>query len=465
MALAPRDTVARPASAPKPIAATVSSSGPSFVRALGVLDASLLVIGCIVGVGIFRSASSIAAHVPSIAAMLVLWTFGGLLSLCGALCYAELAALFPKTGGDYIYITHIYGRFFGFLFGWTKLFIERTGTIAILGAVFADYFSRVIPYPSDGARWVASLGIVLLTAVNAFGIRWGKYVQNAMTVIKIAALASLIGAGVWIVLTHRAVAEDWSMPPLSLPHLQSLGVGLVFVLWTYGGWTEAAYVAEEVRDPTRNVPRALVLGLVLTTALYALVNWSYLVAMPVTQLAQTPLVASAVMQKILGAGGAAFIALMITCSAFGALNGYILTGGRILYALGQDHALLAKLGRLHPRRRTPLAALWLNAAIAILLVWTKTFDQIATYSTLAISLFFTLAVAGVIILRQREPDRPRPYRAWGYPLTPILFCLTMAAFMADIAWKAPRDAGFGFGLVLVGIPLYFWSEHLRKASA
>lgn len=431
-------------------------SKPTFARVLGLTDATLLVIGCIVGVGIFRTASSIARYVTSPGLTLLLWLIGGLLSLCGALCYAELAARFPKSGGDYEYITQIYGRFWGFLFGWTKLFIERTGTIAILGFVFAEYLRRLIPFHEPALRWIAAAAIVLLTGISTVGVRWGALVQNIFTVLKVAALGSLLAVGLHAVAVGQATNPAWTLPRIDAPLAQSLGIAFVFVLWTYGGWTEAAYVAEEVRDPTRNVPKAIIGGVLLTTALYLLVNWSYLVFVPIQELPHTPLVASHVMQQAIGQSGSVFIAWMIAASAFGALNGYILTGGRILFAMGRDHALFARLGTLHPSFQTPALALWVNAAIAIILVFTKTFEQIMTYSTVAISVFFTLAVLGVIVLRRRQPA-PSSFRTWGYPVTPILFALVMIAFIADVYMKQPWEAFFGFGLMALGVPVYWWS--------
>ena len=433
---------------------------PTLLRSLGRFDATMLVVGCIVGVGIFRTASAIAGHVASPSLILLLWLLGGALSLCGALCYAELAALFPASGGDYVYIREIYGGSWAFFFGWTKLFIERTGTIAILGFVFAEYLRRLLPYGELTLRVIAAGAVLLLTAVNIAGVRWGKYVQNLFTLLKIAALGVLIMAGCATIASSSAAPISWAVGPVTLGTVQAMGIALVFVLWTYGGWTEAAYVAEEVKDPTRNIPRAIVGGVLLTTLLYALVNWSYLRFIPMAELPKTPLVAARVMQTVWGRAGAVFITGMITCSAFGALNGYILTGGRILYAMGQDHALFARLGAIHPAFRTPTRALWLNAAIAILLIFTKTFEQIMTYSTMVISIFFTMAVFGLIRLRRREPDRPRPYRAFGYPLTPLLYCVTMIGFIVDVCVKEPRESAFGFLLLGLGIPLYWWSRRL-----
>ncbi|MBI3320431.1 MAG: amino acid permease [Candidatus Omnitrophica bacterium] len=431
---------------------------PTLIRSLGLLDSTLLVIGCIVGVGIFRTSSAIASHVSSPAWILALWAFGGILSLCGALCYAELAAMFPKTGGDYVYLTKIYGGFWGFLFGWTKLFVERTGTIAVLGFVFAEYVGGVLGYGSLTTRWVASAAVALLTGVNVLGIRWGKTVQNTFTVLKIAALGSIVLVGL---MARHGTEPVWTLPlsfPVERSAWQALGVALIFVLWTYGGWTEAAYVAEEIHDPQRAVPRALVTGLLITTALYVLVNGVYLAYVSVAQMPRTPLVAATMMQRALGPRGATLIASMVAVSAFGALNGYILTGARILYAIAQDHPLFAKLGSLHPRFHTPAMALWLNAGVAIVLIFTKTFDQIMTYSTVVISVFFTMAVAGVIVLRRQHPTLPRPYKAWGYPVTPILFILVMVGFILDVCVKQPAESIFGFGLMALGVPLYRLSQ-------
>jgi amino acid transporter len=440
---------------PAPPAAAVSAG---LLRSLTLQDATLLVIGCIVGVGIFRSASSVAAYLPSAGAILLIWLLGGLLSLCGALCYAELAALFPASGGDYVYIRETYGRLWGFLFGWTKLFIERTGTIAVLGVVFADYLGRVWPAAAPLQHWTAAAAIIGLTAINTVGVRWGKYVQNFFTVLKVAALLAVVGAGAYAVLSQRAAPLDWSLGEWNGGTLQAMGLALIFVLWTYGGWTEAAYVADEVTEPTRTVPRAILGGLLLTIGLYLAVNLSYLLALPVDTLAQTPQAASTTMQGAWGNTGATFIACMIVCSAFGALNGYILTSARILYALGKDHALFAAWGTIHPTFHTPARALGMNALLAVLLVCTKTFEQIVTYSTVVISAFYVLAVFGVVLLRKRLTNRPRPYRALGYPWTPLLFCITMLGFIANVCWKEPAESLFGVGLLLLGLPLYLWPK-------
>ena len=436
------------------------SKQPSLLRSLGLGDATLLIVGCIVGVGIFRTASSIAGQLQSPLLILLLWVFGGFLSLCGGMCYAELASMFPSSGGDYVYIREIYGRFWGFLFGWTKLVVERTGTIAILGFVFAEYLNRAIPYSEGTMRWVAVGAIILLTAINIRGIHWGKYVQNSFTILKIGTLGAILIAGLSAVFGQHTAGPTWTLPTMNFSLFQSMGVALVFVLWTYGGWTEAGYVAEEVHHPTRNVPRAIITGVLLTTGLYLLVNLAYLYLIPIEEMPHTKLVASTVMQQVMGNAGAIFIAVMVACSAFGALNGMILTGGRILYALGKDHPLFARLGTIHPTFHTPAIALWANSALALILVFTKTFDQIVTYSTVVISVFFVMAVFGLFLLRWRRPQQPRPYRVWGYPFTPIVFLLTTVGFILNMCFKEPTETLFGFGLLALGLPLYWVSNKI-----
>lgn len=430
-------------------------------RSLHLPDATALVIGCVIGAGIFRTAASISKHLHEPWLVMAVWVAGGFISFCGALCYAELGAAYPKTGGDYVYIKKAYGPAAGFLFGWTKIFTERVGTIAVLGFVFAEYAASVLRWSPVQTKELAILGILGLTWANIAGIHVGKGVQNLLTAVKLVALLAIIGVG----LSVAPVAAAASRPAVSswdLSTLQSFGVALVFVLWTYGGWTESAYVAEEIHDPHRNLPWSILLGLSVVTLLYLAVNWVYMQVIPLSEMPGTPLVAAEVMRRALGPAGATVASLMIASSAFGALNGYILTSGRILLAVGQDHPLFSRLAALHPVFATPARALAFNAAIAVLLVWVGTFDQIVTYSTVVISVFFAMAALAVIVLRARDPKTPRPYRVWGYPVTPALFVLALGLFVANITWTQPREAVFGFLLAGAGLPVYFLSREKRK---
>lgn len=430
----------------------------SLRKSLHLLDAAALVVGCVVGAGIFRTAASIAGHLQTPALVMAVWVAGGVISFCGALCYAELGAAYPKTGGDYVYLHKAYGPAVSFLFGWTKIFTERIGTIAILGFVFAEYAGSLMGLGLAQTRVLASAAILGLTAANVAGIHVGKRVQNLLTAIKVTALLAIIGVGVLGV----GLEPGWTGPQapsgLDLSTLQSLGVALVFVLWTYGGWTEASYVAEEIHDPHRNLPWAILVGLGLVTVLYLSVNWVYMRYIPLSEMPGKPLVAAEVMKAALGPAGAGITSLMVACSAFGALNGYLLTSGRILLAVGKDHALFSRLARVHPEYATPARALLFNGLAGIAMVWVGTFDQIVTYSTVVISLFFALAAASVIVLRVRDPQTPRPYRVWGYPVTPVLFILALLLFVGNIAWMQPRETAMGFLLAGAGLPLYLWTK-------
>ncbi|MCM8794216.1 MAG: amino acid permease [Candidatus Omnitrophica bacterium] len=442
----------------------VSSAPGTLRRDLGFLDAAAIVIGCVVGVGIFRTAASVATHLQSSAMVTAVWLFGGIISFCGAICYAELGAAYPKAGGDYVYLTKAYGRLAGFLFGWTKLFIERIGTIAILGFVFAEYLGFVFVFTPREIKVMATAAIVFLTAANAIGVHVGKRIQNLLTSLKIAALAAIVAAG--FTAGHGEAAHLQPVWPSVIDGglLRSFGVALAFVLWTYGGWAEPAYMAEEIRRPERNLPLAMFWGLALVTGFYLLVNWVYILYIPLSEMPRKPLVAAEVMQAALGPAGAKVTSLMVACSAFGALNGMIMTTSRILLAVGRDHPLFARLSEVHPHFSTPIWALTFNTAAAVLLVWVGTFEQIVTYSTVVISVFFAMTALAVIRLRKKDPHRHRPYRVWGYPATPIFFVAATALFIVDVAVMEPKESVFGFGLLLMGLPLYVWSQMLKKPA-
>jgi len=429
-------------------------------RSLHLPDATALVIGCVIGAGIFRTAASIARVLHEPWLVMAVWVAGGFISFCGALCYAELGAAYPKTGGDFVYIGKAYGPAASFLFGWTKIFTERVGTIAILGSVFAEYSASVLHLTSFQTKELAMAAILLLTWANIAGIHVGKGVQNLLTAVKVGALLFIIGVGFLGAGGRLAPADSGPAAGPSLPALQAFGVALVFVLWTYGGWTESSYVAEEIHDPHRNLPWSILLGLSVVTVLYLAVNWVYMCYIPLAQMPGKPLVAAEVMRAAIGPTGAAVTSLIVASSAFGALNGYILTSGRILLAMGKEHALFSQLAAVHPRFATPAQALGFNGLAAIVLVWIGTFDQIVTYSTVVISLFFALAALSVIVLRIRDPKTPRPYRVWGYPVTPILFILALLLFVADITWTQPKETVFGFVLAALGCPLYLLSRKL-----
>jgi len=431
---------------------------------LGLKDATALVIGCVVGVGIFRMAAPVAEHLPSVALIMAVWVLGGVLAFCGALCFAELGAAYPKSGGDYIYITRAYGPAAGFLFGWTKLFVERIATLAILGVVFAEYLGFLVPYGAFGTRWVAVAAIAALSAVNVVGIQVGKEVQNLLTLLKLLALGGIVILGLWGTQTIFPPAQPVLPQTIEPGTLRALGLALVFVIWTYGGWNEVNYVAEEVKNPQKTLPWAILGGVALITLLYLAVNAIYLYYVPLNQMPQTPLVAAEVMRRIVGPVGGVLTSLAVALSAFGALNGEILTGGRIAMAIGRDHPIFSKLAQVHSKFSTPALALGFNAAGAMVLVWVGTFEQLVTYSTVILSIFFAMTALAVPLLRKQDPDTPRPYRVWGYPFTLILFIGAMVLFVVNVVWMQPKEALWGLGLLLVGVPLYGGSQLLAARS-
>lgn len=430
-------------------------------RRLGFLDASALVVGCIIGAGIFRLSDSVARASLTPGLFLLAWVIGGLLSLCGALVWAELATRFPKNGGEYVFLTQGYGRAWGFVYGWTRLFVSRTGTLAIMAFVFAEHTARVLGVPPGTVKPIASAAIVLLTGINMLGVRFGKDVQNTFTTLKLLALFGLIAVGL---AAGGGSVESFTplWPSEGRSVLSSLGLALIPVLWTYGGWYEAAYVAGEVREPEKNLPRAIVGGLLCTTAIYLLVNAIYLAYLPLDTMKQTDLVAAGMMDRIFPGVGGRVVAAMVMVSTFGALNGFIFSGGRILAALGQDHALFRKMGRVSPRTETPVQALGVNAAIALVLVWTGTLDAIVTYTEVVIYLFFAATAATLFLFRRRDSAPTAGYRVWGYPVVPVVFILLNVAIAVNGLWEDPRVALLGVGAAALGFPLYALSRRLDR---
>ena len=449
----------------KQIIPAAQNTQPHLKRDLRLFDATALVIGCIIGAGIFRVASPVAGVLQSPGLVLLAWVIGGLISLSGALCYAELGGAFPKSGGDYVYLTKAYGRLAGFLFGWTKLFIERTGTIAILGFVFSEYLGFFTHYGPLGSKIAASCAILALTACNIVGIHTAKGVQNFFSTLKVLALVGIIATGIifWNNVPAGQNLSNFFPSTFNGNTMMSIGMALVFILWTYGGWTESAYVAEEIKNPARDLPWSIILGLGLTTALYLTVNLIYMAYVPLAEMATQKLAAAEMMTRAVGSAGAAVISVMVICSTFGALNGYILTSSRILYAIGNDHPIFALLGKVNSKFLTPARALLFNAAWALVLVWTGTLDSIVTYSTVIISIFYGLAGFSVFILRKKFPDAERPFKVWGYPITPMIFVIAMAAFVWSVWVQSPKDTGWGFLLLIAGLPLYWISQKIGKS--
>jgi amino acid transporter len=423
---------------------------------LTLLDSTCLIVGIIIGAGIYQMAPAIAQGAGSAEAVLGIWLLGGLLSLCGALCYAELATAYPKEGGDYVYLSRAYGPWAGFLFGWAQLAIVRPGDIAVMAFAFATY-ARAVWDPFAGTSFpygqqVFAVGATaLLTWINVIGVREGKWTQNLLTTVKAAGLLFIVGAACAVPAAGSESAAAAGGPPFSL--------ALIFVLFTYGGWNEMAYVAAEVQDARRNIVRALCLGMAAVTGLYLLVNAAFLWVLGYGGLTTSKAVAADAVATVFPELGGPLIAALVCVSALGAVNGLVFTGARISYAMGADHRLFRVLGRWHPRRGTPAAALVVQGAIAILLILALgSFVDALLYTAAVVYTFYLASTLAVIVLRRKEPGVERPYRVPLYPITPLLFAAVCLFLIQSAVRYKPEVAAVACLLLLAGVPLWWKSR-------
>ncbi len=423
-------------------------------RQLGLFDGINVVIGCIIGSGIFIVPAITASLVRSPAMVLLVWIAGGVLTFCGALAYAELGAALPHAGGQYVYLREAYGPLPAFLYGWTLFLVIQSGGIAALAAAFSIYAGYFLPLGTTAARLLSAGIVLLLAAVNCIGVRPGAAVQNLLTVIKIGGVAAV--ALVAFASARGSTGQMAPFWPASLPPLTAIGAAMVGVLWAYEGWHNFSFVVGETRRPERNVPWALILGTGICIGLYLAATLAYMYVLPFAALGASTRVAADAMQTAVGGLGGTMISLLILLSVTGAANGMTLSGPRAYYAMACDGLFFRPLQRVHPVHGTPAAAIIVQAAWAGLLALSGRYDQLFTYVIFASWLFYGLTVAGVIVLRKKHPEWPRPYRAWGYPVVPALFSLAAFAIVAGTLASRPRESLFGIIIVLLGLPAYFW---------
>ena len=426
-----------------PIAAVRSppALGPDRPRpTIGLRAAIALIVGVVIGAGIFKAPAIVAALSTSAEAMFGMWLLGGLVSLAGALCYAELATAYPHAGGDYHFLQRAYGRTVAFLFGWARFSVITTGSIALLGFVFGDYLQQVLPFPlgppGAGPTLYAAAIIVVLTLVNLRGIRAGAATQGWLTLLEVGGLLLIAGAAALLADPAPAAAAAGTGTAAGQASgagrsAQSYGMAMVFVLLTYGGWNEAAYISAEVRDGRRNMVRALTLSVLLITGLYLLVTWACWHTLGMAGMAGSQALAADVMRLTLGPAGEILMTLLVAVSALTSINATMIVGARSGYAMGCDWPRLRRLGRWDGRRGTPAAAMLVQGAAALLLValgaaFGSGFKAMVEFTAPVFWLFFLLAGASLFVLRRREPDRPRPFRVPLFPLLPLLFCATCA---------------------------------------
>jgi APA family basic amino acid/polyamine antiporter len=445
---------------------------------IGLWDAVSVIIGIVVGAGIYETAPMVLGNVTGPGQALLVWGLGGVLSLIGACCYAELASAYPRAGGDYVYLSRAYAPFVGYLFGWSQLAILMTGSIGMMAYVFADYSVALFGLSPRSSAALAAFAVIALTLLNLAGVAIGKTAQNVLSWVKVLGLLAIVIAGVaWgkpAALTARPPAES-----------ASFGVAMILVLYTYGGWNDAAFVAAEVRDRKRNLPRALLLGTAGVAAIYLLVNAAFIAAIGFERARASDAIAKEVLALPLGAFAGSAMALLVVVSALGAANALIFTGSRVHAALGADYSVLAPLGRWTREPRTPLVALLAGLTVTLILIgmvgtsfgrgvidralgalgfagaeWSGHggFDTLLRCTAPVFWLFFLLTGVSLFVLRKREPERQRPFKVPLYPILPLIFCGMCAYMLYSSIDYAGSLALVGVVPVLLGVPLYFASK-------
>jgi basic amino acid/polyamine antiporter, APA family len=428
---------------------------------LSVLDAVALIVGVVVGAGIFKTPALVATHAGGSGLFLFAWVLGGVISLIGALCYAELATAYPHTGGDYHYLRRAFGQDMAFLFAWARMMVLQTGSIAMLGFVFGDYASQLLPIGQGGAALYAVLAIAGVTTLNLFGVQQGKSAQKLLTGAKVLGVLSIVVAGLLVAVPPTPPVATDASPRAAF------GLAMIFVLLTYGGWNEAAYISGEVRNARRNMVWSLLWGLLLIATILILANVAYLKGLGLTAMSGSDVVAADVMRRVAGEVGATFVSALIAIAALGSMNATAFTGARSMYALGQDYRLLSALGRWRAGGNTPANALLVQGSIALLLVllgaWARDgFVTMVEYTAPVFWFFFLLVGLSLFVLRTQEPERPRPFRVPLYPLTPLIFCVTCVYMLhSSLAYTGP-GAVVGVGVLLAGVPMLFLARPRQR---
>ena len=439
----------------------------------------MLLVGGIIGSGIFLTAGQIATAVRTPLFFLGVWLAGGLISLLACFAFAEMGAMFPEAGGQYVFLREAYGEFPAFLYGWMIFTVGQSGTIAALAVGFAEYFGAILPIASahlpvatffgwtlTRGHLVAVASIVLLTAINVVGLKRGSALINVATWAKFAAiglfvlLGLAIGHGSW---SNYSVSLPLDQPP-SLSHVISgFGVALIAVFWAFDGWVYITWVAGEVKNPQKVLPRAMVLGVLLVGVIYLTVSAVYLYALPITRVAQETTIAQAAAVSLFSSSAGRWLGAMIALSCFGAMSCAILSSARVSYAMARDGAFFHAMGRVHPKYRTPAISLISLSVWSAVLALSGSYDQLYTYVMFMMVLSYVAAVAGLFVLRRTQPDKPRPYRCTGYPWLPALYVLIAGAWALNSVVTRPKETLIGIGIVFLGAPFYwFWRRQLKK---
>ena len=438
--------------------ASVQPEAGGLQRRLGPFDAAAIVISNVIGGGIFFVPIIVAQLVPHPAALLAAWAAGGALAFAGAMAYAELGAMHPHAGGEYVYIRDAYGPLAAFLTGWTSFIAGFSGAIAASAVALAGYVDHFVPLDQRSRTIVALAAVLAFTLVHVRGLGPGRFLQNVLALLKVSAIVILVVAGF-------AAARGSFGNLTGGDHATAVGWGLALVpvMFTYSGWNAAAYVAGEVRDPHRNVPLSLALGTIAVVVLYLALNALFLYAMPVGRLAALPggSLMDNVAEQLFGAGGGDLLAIFALISIAASISAMVLAGPRVYFAMARDGVFVRAAGDVHPRFRTPAAAIAAQGVWSAVLVLSGTLSQLVAYTGFAVVLFAGIAVSAVFVLRRRMPDAPRPFRALGYPWAPAIFVLASAAMVVNEVWRNPQPALAGIALIAAGIPVYLLARGRR----
>ncbi len=448
-----------------------------LVRAIGLSGATLLVVGSVIGSGIFLTTGLMVQELPSTTLVLAAWVAGGLLAMAGGLTYAEMGSMYPRSGGLYVFLSEAYGPVWGFLFGWACLLVILTGSVAAVAVGFAEYFSYFFPslgtdrvlvtFDMPWGAWrisagqvVAAASIAVITAVNYVGVRSGNVANTILTVAKVGGLILIPLLAIAYMRVDPALTP--MVPPDAVRPFASFGVIMIAVMWTYEGWYYVAFAAGEIKDAARTVPRALIYGTIALTTIYVSVNLAYAFALTLEEMSGVTRIAEKAVTALVGPGGAALVAATVVVSTFGCNVAGVIASSRACFAMATDGRFFASAARVHPVHRTPHVALLVTSGWSALLTLTGGYEALFTYVTFASVLFGTLGGVAIFVLRTRRPEVPRPYRALGYPVVPALYVLGSLALVGNTLSERPLESIAGLGLVAIGLPFYFyWSRTAR----
>ena len=432
------------------------SDQPKLKRVLSLLDATMINAGGIIGSGIFMVPAAVAMFTGSASLFFMVWIAGGIVSLFGALSVAELGAAMPRAGGQYVYLSEAYGPVWGYLYGWSAIAVINTASIAAVGVAFSEYLRFFFPITDISIKGIAVATIVLLTIINILDVKSGARFQNLFTISKLAAIFGIIILGLVMEGGSNQNLSPFFSDQSFTELVGPLGLAMVSVLWTFDGWIFITYVAGEVKNPGRNIPLSLIFCMLIVVTIYLLLNYVLIYTLGFTGMNGSDLVVSDAASVFLGNKGAAIVTLIILISLIGANNGFVLTSARINYAMAKDKLFFHQASQIHPRFKSPANALIIQCVWACLLTFTGTFNQLITYIIFASWIFYGMSAGAVIILRNKKPDMERPYKTPVYPWIPIIFILFAIFLTINTIMEAPRDAAIGAGIILVGLPMYYY---------